>query len=142
MDIQVISGNVLSPSAQKVTEVTQRVEGGDPKSSIGENVGSSVANQVNGQPAIQMSANLTSQIDKLNQTLERAGQSITFGIDESTQSPVIQVKDRSTDELIRQLPSEDSLKMMQQIQDYLDRAQQTGGLQKEGLTGNLFNEII
>jgi|GEM_PF-2332869 len=138
MDIQNVSNNIFSPSAQKVTEVTQRVEGGDPKSSIG-SLNPNQGDQSNVSPSLEV---LKTKVDELNQALKASDQQITFGLDETTQSPVIQVKDRSTNELIRQLPSEDSLKMMQQIQEYLDRAQPTGSLNKESLTGNLFNEII
>ncbi|WP_321276206.1 flagellar protein FlaG [Thiomicrorhabdus indica] len=138
MDIQNVSNNIFSPSAQKVTEVTQRVEGGDPKSSIG-SLKPNQDDQSNVSPSLEV---LKTKVDELNQALKASDQQITFGLDETTQSPVIQVKDRSTNELIRQLPSEDSLKMMQQIQEYLDRAQPTGSLNKESLTGNLFNEII
>ncbi|WP_130537791.1 flagellar protein FlaG [Thiomicrorhabdus indica] len=138
MDIQNVSNNIFSPSAQKVTEVTQRVEGGDPKSSIG-SLKPNQGDQSNVSPSLEV---LKTKVDELNQALKASDQQITFGLDETTQSPVIQVKDRSTNELIRQLPSEDSLKMMQQIQEYLDRAQPTGSLNKESLTGNLFNEII
>lgn len=138
MDIQNVSNNIFSPSAQKVTEVTQRVEGGDPKSSIG-SLNPNQGDQSNVSPSLEV---LKTKVDELNQALKASDQQITFDLDETTQSPVIQVKDRLTNELIRQLPSEDSLKMMQQIQEYLDRAQPTGSLNKESLTGNLFNEII
>jgi len=82
------------------------------------------------------------QAENLNKILEQLGQSITFGVDQGTQSSVVKVVDKTTDELIKQYPSEGSLKMMKNIQDYLERAQQFGGLTKEGLTGGLFNEII
>lgn len=142
MDIQGSSNNYPFPSAQTVTSVTPRVEGEGLKSSIEDSMGLSSSKNIEQMANLASVDQLKTQVDKLNQTLEQSGQSITFGIDETTQTPVIEVKDRSTDELIRQLPSEDSLKMMQQIQDYLDRAQASGDLSKEGLTGSLFNEII
>lgn len=82
------------------------------------------------------------QVENLNKILEQLGQSITFGVDKGTQSSVVKVVDKTTDELIKQYPSEGSLRMMKNIQEYLERAQQSGGLTKEGLTGSLFNEII
>lgn len=82
------------------------------------------------------------QVENLNKILEQLGQSITFGVDQGTQSSVVKVVDKTTDELIKQYPSEGSLRMMKNIQEYLERAQQSGGLTKEGLTGSLFNEII
>ena len=70
------------------------------------------------------------------------GQSLAFTVDETTNSSVVKVVDKTTDEVIRQFPSEGSLRIMQNIQNYLSLAQQNGGQAKEGLTGTLISEII
>ena len=85
---------------------------------------------------------LSDQIETVNQKLEQMGLGLTFLVDENTQSSVVKVIDKSTDELIRQFPSEGSLKIMRNIQAYLTAVQQSGSVNKEGLTGTLFNEII
>ncbi len=82
------------------------------------------------------------QVVKVNSKLEQLGMGVSFSVDESTQSPIIKVVDRATDEVIKQFPNEDSLKRMQHIQSYLDSVQQSGDANKENLTGVLFNEII
>ena len=82
------------------------------------------------------------QVVKVNSKLEQLGMGVSFSVDESTQSSVIKVVDRVTDEVIKQFPNEDSLKRMQHIQSYLDSVQQSGNANKESLTGVLFNEII
>lgn len=132
MDIQGISSGT-SLSTQKVTEVTQSVEG--EKNPVTSSVPS---------PALEVASpqHVEAQVKSVNALLDKMGQSITFGIDQDTDATIVKVVDKNTDELIRQLPSEDSLKLMKNIQEYLERAQQTGGLSKEGLTGSLFNEII
>lgn len=81
-------------------------------------------------------------VEQVNSKLEQLGMGVSFSIDESSQSPVIKVIDRSTDEVIKQFPNENSLKRMQHIQNYLDSVQQNGMNNKENLTGVLFNEII
>jgi len=85
---------------------------------------------------------LTNQADQLNQQLDRLGQSIAFSVDENSQFSVVKVVDKTTDEIIRQFPSEGSLKIMKNIQSYLDTVQQNGLQSKEGLTGTLISEII
>jgi flagellar protein FlaG len=82
------------------------------------------------------------QVEQVNSKLEQLGMGVSFSIDESSQSTVIKVIDRSTDEIIKQFPNEDSLKRMQHIQSYLDSVQQNGMNNKENLTGTLFSEII
>ena len=82
------------------------------------------------------------QVEQVNSRLEQLGMGVSFSVDESSQSPVIKVIDRSTDEVIKQFPNEGSLKRMEHIQSYLDSVQQNGMTNKENLTGVLFNEII
>jgi len=82
------------------------------------------------------------QAEQLNKQLERIGQSLSFSVDETTQSSVVKIVDKTTDEVIKQFPTEGALKVMQNIQNYLESVQQSGQPAKEGLTGALFSEII
>ena len=82
------------------------------------------------------------QVEQVNSKLEQLGLGVMFSVDENTQSSVVKVIDKTTDEVIKQYPNEGSLKMMKNIQNYLDSVQQSGASKKEGLTGALFNEII
>ncbi|BBP45529.1 hypothetical protein THMIRHAS_09020 [Thiosulfatimonas sediminis] len=134
MEIQSISDVVTTPSAQKVTSVTNRVEGDNPK------ISSELPKVAETAPASK--EEIAAQVEQLNRQLELLGQSITFGVDDSTNATVVKVVDKSTDELIRQLPSEGSLKVMQNIQEFLTRMQQNGSITQESLTGSLINEII
>ncbi|MBD3612971.1 MAG: flagellar protein FlaG [Hydrogenovibrio crunogenus] len=82
------------------------------------------------------------QAKSLNEKMLLLGLSIAFSVDEQTQSSVVTVLDTKTNEVVKQLPSEGSLKMMKHIQDYLDNLQRNEFQEKESLTGILFNEII
>ncbi|WP_460187018.1 flagellar protein FlaG [Thiomicrorhabdus hydrogeniphila] len=82
------------------------------------------------------------QVEQVNSQLGQLGLGLTFSVDENTQSSVVKVIDKTTDEIIKQYPNEDSLKMMKNIQDYLNSVQESRATTKEGLTGVLFNEII
>ncbi|BCN92979.1 hypothetical protein THMIRHAM_07640 [Thiomicrorhabdus immobilis] len=85
---------------------------------------------------------LQKQVEQVNSRLDQLGLGVTFTVDENTQSSVVKVIDKATDEVVKQYPNEESLKMMKNIQNYLDSVQQSGLSNKEGLTGALFNEII
>jgi flagellar protein FlaG len=85
---------------------------------------------------------LQTQVDDVNSKLNQLGVGLAFSMDENTQSSVVQVVDKTTDEVIKQYPNEGSLKIMKNIQDYLNSVQQSSLSVKEGLTGVLFNEII
>lgn len=84
---------------------------------------------------------LVAQTESLNRLMSKLQQSVTFSVDQSSDSTVVQVVDKATDELIRQIPSEDALRMLQQLQAYLEGVNQAGA-PSEGLTGSLINEII
>lgn len=134
MDIAGISSSTVTPSTQKVTQVANRVEGGNPEDSTV---------KVSNDPAVDVSKEqVSAQIEQVNSTLESMGQTVRFGLDDSSNTMLVKVVDKSTDELIRQLPSEESLKVMQNIQDFLSRMQNTEGYQSKSLTGSLINEII
>ncbi len=82
------------------------------------------------------------KVAQVNSRLEQLGVGLSFSVDESTQSSVVKVIDRTTDEVIKQYPNEGSLAMMEHIKGYLESVQKNGMLNKEGLTGVLLNEII
>ena len=82
------------------------------------------------------------QVAQVNSRLEQLGMGIAFSVDEGTQSSVIKVIDKATDEVIKQYPNEGSLEMIKNIQSYLESVQKSGMLDKEGLTGSLISEII
>lgn len=82
------------------------------------------------------------QVDSLNSRLEQLGLGLAFAVDEKTQSSVIKVVDKTTDEVVKQYPSEDSLRMIKNIQEYLNSAENGNRPAAENLTGTLLSEII
>lgn len=82
------------------------------------------------------------QLSAVNVQLEKMGIDMAFTVDENTQSSVIKVIDKTTDEIIKQFPSEDSLRVMKNIQEYLNSVQNSAGSNKDSLTGSLLSEII
>jgi flagellar protein FlaG len=82
------------------------------------------------------------QVAEVNSNLEQLGVGIAFSVDESTQSSVIKVIDKTTNEVIKQYPNEGSLEMMKNIQGYLDALQTTSSSNNEALKGSIISEMI
>ncbi len=140
MDINSISSPVINTNANTssaqsgLTPVTDgQVKPQQVKDSV---VSPTLKAQPEAKEAMQV------QVEQVNSRLEQLGVGVAFSVDESTQSSVIQVIDKTTDEVIKQFPNEGSLKIMKNIQDYLNSVQQSSLSTKEGLTGVLLNEII
>jgi flagellar protein FlaG len=82
------------------------------------------------------------QVEEVNSNLDQLGLGIAFSVDESTQSSVIKVIDKTTNEVIKQYPNEGSLEMMKNIQGYLDAVQTSSAANTEALKGAIINEVI
>lgn len=68
---------------------------------------------------------LNHMVEQLNEMMKSSSRAISFTIDRESEQTVIQVKNAETDEIIRQIPNEDALKLA----EYLD-----------GMLGLIFNE--
>jgi flagellar protein FlaG len=68
---------------------------------------------------------LESIIEKLNEHVQNVQRNLNFSVDDTSGKTVIKVVDTNTEELIRQIPSEDALRISESIQEQLDGA---GGL--------------
>ena len=69
---------------------------------------------INREPIIS-STELESKIIELNEALASRNQAIVFSTDPATGKDVVRVSNKSTGELIRQMPSVEALKAMQNI---------------------------
>ncbi len=85
---------------------------------------------------------IQNEVQQMNRVMESLGIGVAFIIDESTKSSVVTVIDKSTEEVIKQFPDEGALRMMKNIQEYLNSVNERVSVTKEGLTGSLLNEII
>lgn len=69
-------------------------------------------------PIAQPSAKqLQEAVSKLNDYVQNIRRNLSFSIDESTGRTVVKVYDAATDELIRQMPSEETLRIAKTIQE-------------------------
>jgi flagellar protein FlaG len=135
MDINTILSSTVASQGQQ--SVAKPAAGQPVKQQSEESVVSPVANT----ESVTLTE-LSEKAEQLNQQMKLLGQSLAFSVDESTNESVVKVVDKTTDEVIRQFPTEGSLRIMQNIQNYLNSVQQNGVQTKEGLTGSLFSEII
>lgn len=60
---------------------------------------------------------LQASVDKLNQFMKEGQRSLAFTVDDSAEQVVVRVSDRETNELIRQIPTEEALA----IREHLDQ---------------------
>lgn len=66
-------------------------------------------------------AKLQQQLDQANEQLKLNMSSIRFKTDDATGRPVVTIYDMTTEEVIRQLPSEDALTNAQRITEFLNQ---------------------
>lgn len=139
MEINSISRPVLNQGGSG--EVVDQSSPAAPKGEL-----SNVQSVVSFQPNIENNVESVDLdlLESINQQLASAGTGLAFSVDESTQSPIVRIVDRVTDEVIKQFPSEDSLRVIRHLQDYLNsvNSRQPGLADQERLTGVLFSEII
>jgi flagellar protein FlaG len=74
---------------------------------------------------------LIDEVERLNEATQSIQRSLEFSIDDDTAKTVITVRDRETEEVIRQIPSEELLNVSKKIREA------TGDL--ESVTGFLFS---
>jgi flagellar protein FlaG len=59
---------------------------------------------------------LDSALQGLNETLVRQGRNLHFSVDRDTGITVVQIRDRKTNEMIRQIPSEEALRLARSLE--------------------------
>ena len=62
--------------------------------------------------------NLSAAIGMLNKQMEASKRGLGFSYDDSMKTPVVKVTDAASGEVVRQIPTEQILKMAHQIDDY------------------------
>jgi len=61
-------------------------------------------------------------VEELNDFVQNVQRNLSFSVDDSSGKTVIRVVDTNTEELIRQIPSEDALRISRSIQNQIDGA--------------------
>jgi flagellar protein FlaG len=78
------------------------------------------------QSAQQMTADdVQAVVDKLNEFMHNGQRNLSFSVDKDTEDMVVKVMDTQTNEVIRQFPSEETLKLAKHL---------------EGMLGLIFND--
>lgn len=67
-------------------------------------------------------ATLNSMLDKVNRQMELNNSSLRFQADESSGKMVVAIYDAATDEIIRQIPSEQALSTAQKLNEFMERS--------------------
>lgn len=65
---------------------------------------------------------ITDMLDKVNRQMELNNSSLRFKADESSGKMVVAIYDASTEELIRQIPSEQALTTAQKLNEFINRS--------------------
>jgi len=78
-----------------------------------------------GQDGANLRDQLTDAVERINEMMQNGKQTLKFQLDDDSGRMVVQVMDARTDEVIRQIPSEETLKFA----EYVD-----------GLVGLIFNK--
>ena len=70
-----------------------------------------------GFDAKEMRQNLQEAIDRLNQQLKANGRDLSFQMDEEINRPIITVRNIETGEVVRQIPSEEIIRMAHSLEE-------------------------
>lgn len=77
--------------------------------------------QANTDKAVEQ-ANLNAMLDKVNRQMEVNSSNLRFKTDDNSGKMVVAIYDVSTEELIRQIPSEQALTTAQQLNEFMERS--------------------
>lgn len=72
----------------------------------------------NGKAEQPTTAQLNDAVKTANQTIKQSGQALEFSVDSQTKTPIVQLKDTSTGEVIRQFPTEEAMAMARVIDKF------------------------
>lgn len=104
-----VAANVVQPSQQPPkAEQTQSSQPAVPQSNEGF--------QKQAREAQELSAEkLEAAVDRLNEMMKSSQRSLNFSVDKASEQVVVQVRDLSTDQVIRQIPNEEALRFAESL---------------------------
>jgi len=118
---------IKSPQAQQ--DVGLKVVKADSQSPSPTTGSESVADQIAQQQDVavqkeqvkesraQIEEKLTQQVSKMNEYVQSIQRDLNFSVDDSSGEVVVKVFNRQTDELIRQFPTEEALKLAEHMKE-------------------------
>lgn len=118
-----LTNNQSTRISQDESRVAQKVGTPNEVSPAGRLLASS-AEAPSKEAASQVGSQMDSLVETLNVQLEKLNNYLRFEKDDQTEKMVIMIKDTQTDEVIRQIPSEDFLNLSKNISEYLEAQKQ------------------
>jgi len=76
---------------------------------------------------------LESVVTNLNSSIQSVQRDLEFSVDDSSGQVVINVKDKETDKVVRQIPSEDAMKLAENLHELIDSRRENNSGSVEGL---------
>jgi flagellar protein FlaG len=73
--------------------------------------------KLDGKPGQESKQQISSAVSEINNFFQMAQRSLSFSLDESSGKMVMQITDTETHEVIRQIPSEDVLKLAKHLDE-------------------------
>jgi len=118
------SQSLLTPTYDSQSSNLASVKAGNVQGQLNHSTQSVQAAEQTQNAEVDMET-LTDAVEKMNELMRSSNRSLEFSVDDSTENVVIKVMDRDTDEVIRQIPSEETLKFSEFL---------------EGMAGMIFDE--
>ena len=107
-------GQYLAPETIKNDRATQDVVNGSQQ----QTKDLSISAEISKQNVVEVSAEqIETAVSQLTEILQTNNRQLSFSVDEGSNKQVVKVTDAVTGEVIRQIPSEEVLKLSERLQD-------------------------
>ena len=108
------AGQYLAPETIKNDRATQDVVNGSQQ----QTKDLSISAEISKQDVVEVSAEqIETAVSQLTEILQTNNRQLSFSVDEGSNKQVVKVTDAVTGEVIRQIPSEEVLKLSERLQD-------------------------
>lgn len=116
MATELISSGLIQLS--QAVQPINKVHPSQPTSPLAEAMSSARPDERASKEAEKEPRNLSRLVEDLNETPQFQKRSIQFSLDDDSGKTIVRVVNSETDELIRQIPSEEVVKLMKRVQEY------------------------
>jgi len=114
-----VTAGMVKPSYEQASQSAVKVQQ-EPQPGLGPDNESVVQQEKQNQPVAQDPHAVEKAIEDINDHLQSIGRDLSFSVDNDSGRTIIKVMDSETDEVIRQIPSEEVLNLAQYLQDASD----------------------
>ena len=106
----------VPPQSQQAPQATASQAS---RSAVQDAAATQQADKVETEQTVLSAEELKASIDQLNAFMKEGQRSLAFSVDDSSEEVVVKVVDTDTQEIIRQIPNEEALKLKQHIEGML-----------------------